>query len=124
MLKTGTSIIHYKNDNETPMQLSATQPTKILVTTNQNEFDQIRPIITDSIKAGKLWVIATSYEWGLSQLGLPARHSNTLFLEYDSYSESTLTTPPKKTTQSNQLNYSQTGIKKNLVTLLLMLKKQ
>jgi len=95
-LTTGTSIIHYKNDNGTPMQLAATQPTKMLVTTKQDEFDQIKPIIYKSIKAGKLWVIATSYEWGLSQLGLPARHSNALFLEYDSYSESILTNPPKK----------------------------
>ena len=95
-LTTGTSIIHYKNDNGIPMQLAATQPTKILVTTTPEEFNQIKPLINDSIKAGKLWIIATSYEWGLSQLGLPALHSNALFLEYETYSESILVPQAKK----------------------------
>ncbi len=88
---TGASIIHYKNENYTPIQLIAKQPKQILISTNKTEFNQIKPIIESSISSGNLWVIATTYEWGVSQLGLQTPHANAIFIEYEDYLESKFT---------------------------------
>ncbi len=81
----GTSIINYTNQYNEPYQLVATDPKKVLITKNQTDFNKIKPIINASLESNKLWVAATSYEWGVAQLGLNTAHAHAIFIEYDQF---------------------------------------
>ena len=81
----GTSIINYTNQYNEPYQLVATDPKNEFITKNQTDFNKINPIMNASLESNKLWVAATSYEWGVAQLGLNAAHAHAIFIEYDQF---------------------------------------
>ncbi|RAP22880.1 hypothetical protein DID73_02555 [Candidatus Marinamargulisbacteria bacterium SCGC AG-343-K17] len=78
------SIIHYVNEDNHRHTLIAHSPHQTIHQTNPNE----NPTVTlqQSLKKNDtIWVIATSYEWGCNQLGLPTPHTNAVFIEYNNY---------------------------------------
>jgi len=79
----GTSILNYTDHTHTPMQRVATQPKQTIICHTVDDFQAIHPIINASLDSNTYWVIATTYEWGVSQQGIITDHPTAIFLAYD-----------------------------------------
>ena len=75
----------------------STDPTRMFITKSQDDYKKIKPIINASLTNNQLWVIATTYEWGVSQLGIKTPHANAIFIEYDQFDFQPLTYSEKST---------------------------
>ena len=82
-LSKGCSVINFNSTS--PQQLIATRPSDTYITHTAAEFDAIKPTIQDRLRDGQMFVVATSYEWGLAQLGLPTTSAPAIFMAYDSF---------------------------------------
>ena len=82
-LSKGCSVINFNSTS--PQQLIATRPSDTYITHTAAEFDAIKPTLQDRLRDGQMFVVATSYEWGLAQLGLPTTSAPAIFMAYDSF---------------------------------------
>jgi para-aminobenzoate synthetase component 1 len=82
--KDGSSVVHYTDEHHHPHTLIAQFPKQTIHQTSAKQ--DPRTIIEQSLNhPNTVWVIATSYEWGCHQLGLPTPHTNAIFIEYQNY---------------------------------------
>lgn len=75
------AIIHFMDDRNCPKQLIANSPSETHIITTTQRFQAIKPHLQESIRSGDLWIIATTYEWGVSQLGLPIASPTAIFIK-------------------------------------------
>jgi anthranilate/para-aminobenzoate synthase component I len=82
-LTVGTAILHFTDRDNAPKTLIATDPRETYACTSLGEWQSLKTYINDTLKSDRLWVIATTYEWGVAQLGIPTSHATVWALEYD-----------------------------------------
>jgi anthranilate/para-aminobenzoate synthase component I len=78
----GVAIIHYVDHKNQPHTLVGHRPKKIVHQTQPSQTASILKKISQSQNAQSHWVVATSYEWGVSQQGIQTPHANAVFIEY------------------------------------------
>ena len=82
-LNDGVSVIRYVDHRQRPMERRASHPKRVAICSTIDDYNDVSHQIQDSLLDGAYWVIATSYEWGVSQLGMAQAHPTAIFMQYD-----------------------------------------